>query len=176
MAVRVYKRRCGGTHFSHAKRDADGRCLRCRELSLFNRPPEFHFMRHVDKDPVTGCWNWTGQMLPHGYGKFTVNYKTPDGVTHWKNTTAHRWAWMFFRGQITERDIDHLCRNRRCVNPDHLQPVPHIVNINRRPGSGLCKKGHHMRGHNRMPAGFSNGTARFRCRMCYESKLKRNIV
>lgn len=65
----------------------------------------------------TGCWVWAGTIDRHtGYGK----------VAHeW----AHRAVYRFLRGDIPEGlTIDHLCRNRPCVNPDHLEPVPQRVN------------------------------------------------
>lgn len=74
-------------------------------------------------DPETGCWNWSRHVRADGYG---WGY---DGV---RQTLAHRVIWERLRGPLPEgTELDHLCRNRRCVNPDHLQPVSHLVNTRR---------------------------------------------
>src|SRR5687768_579642 len=69
-----------------------------------------------------GCWEWQGYCFKQcGYGKFTVG-KT--GTTY-----AHVWAYRLFVGPVPAGlELDHLCRNRRCVNPEHLEPVTHQVN------------------------------------------------
>lgn len=68
-----------------------------------------------------GCWEWKGSHFQQtGYSLF--NRKSPDGV--WRPTTAHRAVYEVFVGPIPEGlMIDHLCRNRRCVNPNHLEAV-----------------------------------------------------
>ena len=71
-------------------------------------PPVERFWARVEK--TSGCWNWTGP-LHGGDGTF-------DG------TGAHRAAFQFVRGNIPEGlHLDHLCRNKACVNPEHLEPV-----------------------------------------------------
>ena len=62
-----------------------------------------------------GCWEWTGYVRPNGYGCFAIQYRKPG---------AHRYAYQLFRGPIpTGLTLDHLCKNRVCVNPWHLEPV-----------------------------------------------------
>lgn len=74
-------------------------------------------------DPATGCWNWLNALGRNGYGRFWM-----AGRLH----TAHRVSWELNVGEIPDGlHIDHLCRNRRCVNPAHLEPVTVIEN-NRR--------------------------------------------
>lgn len=75
--------------------------------------PEERFWAHVDADG--DCWEWVGTRDRRGYGKFRVHY------TWWY---AHRFAWENLVGPIQESlVIDHLCKNKSCVNPDHLEPV-----------------------------------------------------
>lgn len=91
---------------------------------------------------VQACWNWVGYVRPDGYGTFQPSQK--------KTVLAHRFAYELFRFVIPEGlALDHLCRNRRCVNPDHLEPV--TVGENVRRGTGWasanskktqCPKGH----------------------------------
>ena len=82
------------------------------------------------------CWHWVASTTTNGYGCFW------DGE---RNRPAHRWAWEFFNGPIPDGLVlDHLCRNILCVNPDHLEPVTHTVNMRRGvfPVVGSCKWGH----------------------------------
>jgi len=70
----------------------------------------------VQSDRVsTPCWEWLGTRGQHGYGFFRVNGKM---------LKAHRFAYTLCVGQIPDGfDLDHLCHNTACVNPDHLVPV-----------------------------------------------------
>lgn len=83
------------------------------------------------------CLVWTGSRNTKGYGSF----KASDGRT----VLAHRWAWTKANGQVPDgKELDHLCRNRACVNAAHLDPVTHPVNIQRGLGAtrALCPRGH----------------------------------
>ena len=73
-----------------------------------------NFERHVLRMPF-GCWVWTGEILEHGYGRVSWGpHRYP----------AHRVAYELYVGPIPEgMQLDHLCRNRRCVNPAHVEPV-----------------------------------------------------
>jgi hypothetical protein len=82
-----------------------------------------------------GCWNWTGYVSPDGYGRIKVGRTTEN---------AHRVAYRVLVGEFDPvLHVDHLCRNRRCVNPAHLEPVTIRENQLRGPGSAThCKHGH----------------------------------
>jgi hypothetical protein len=74
-------------------------------------------------DETTGCWHWQRSKDTYGYGHLWV-----DG----RIQLAHRWSYMTNRGPIPEGlELDHLCRNRACINPDHLEPVSHAQNVRR---------------------------------------------
>lgn len=74
----------------------------------------------------SGCWLWIASINEStGYGCFGIQCDM-DGN---KENLAHRAAWKLLRGRIPQGlELDHLCRVRRCVNPDHLEPVPHRIN------------------------------------------------
>lgn len=82
------------------------------------------FWSRVEKTP--SCWLWTGRTY-NGYG---LTYVKVDG--RWRSRGVHRVAYEMLVGPIPEGlQIDHLCRVRNCVNPDHLEPVTMLENVRR---------------------------------------------
>lgn len=76
---------------------------------------------HVDEN--TGCWLWERSKTSLGYGHLTIKNK---------QVLAHRFVYEKHRGKIPEgMTLDHLCRTPSCVNPEHLEPVPHAENCRR---------------------------------------------
>lgn len=70
-----------------------------------------------------GCWDWIGQVYPNGYGSLWVRGK---------NVFAHRFSYQMFNGAIPEKlTVDHLCKNRKCVNPFHLDLTTRVDNVQR---------------------------------------------
>lgn len=95
--------------------------------------------RFFDKVDDTGeCWEWTAQLNADGYGRFW------DGE---RMVMAHRWAYEALEAPIPGGlQIDHLCRNTACVNPDHLEPVDNKTNSHRGIQVALretCNSGRH---------------------------------
>lgn len=113
------------------------------------------------------CWLYAGNITDVGYGRLQL----PTG-----RYLVHRLTYEQFVDKIPEGfDIDHLCRIRSCVNPEHLEAVTRKENILR--GEGLaavnarkthCSKGHPYTGHNLYYVVQSNdGLRRRKCRICY---------
>jgi len=86
-------------------------------------------VRFWDKvDRTTGCWLWTSVRTADGYGHF----RTRVAPGHHRYVKAHRWAYEQSHGPIPDGlTVDHLCRNRACVRPDHLEAVSITENIRR---------------------------------------------
>lgn len=90
---------------------------------------------------VDSCWEWTAFVSKNGYGTFWFNGKS---------CRPHRFIYEYYHGMICpDLVLDHLCRNRKCVNPIHLEQVTQKENVMR--GIGLavinfkktyCKQGH----------------------------------
>jgi hypothetical protein len=75
--------------------------------------------------PDSGCWEWQAFRDQDGYGTFWLNGE---------NRRAHRASYELFVGPIPDAaTLDHLCRNRSCVNPEHLEPVSIGENLMRSP-------------------------------------------
>ena len=99
------------------------------------------FIAFVQADPDTYCWNWTGKQNSKFYGYFWYNQTTAQ---------AYRFSYETFRGPIPEGlEIDHLCRNTSCVNPDHLEVVTRRENLLRgsSPVGINVRKLHCVHGH-----------------------------
>lgn len=109
---------------------------------------------------VENCWEWLGVTNSKGYARFQERGR---------NSGVARWAYEHFRGPIPDGlVIDHLCRNRRCVNPAHLEVVTVTENTLRGVGFAAsnaaketCVHGHPLSGSNLLPR--EDGR---RCRAC----------
>lgn len=76
-------------------------------------------------EPNSGCWLWLGALKDTGYGRLILAGR------YW---AAHRLSYVLYKGPIPDGlEIDHLCRTRCCVNPDHLEAVTRSVNCSRSP-------------------------------------------
>ncbi|MFN2485673.1 MAG: HNH endonuclease signature motif containing protein [Acidimicrobiia bacterium] len=116
----------------------------------------------VRRDP-NGCWLWTGN-LANGYGRFWLGGKTQP---------AHRVAYEELVGPVPDGlELDHLCFNKSCINPWHLEAVTHAENVRRsdvalgiRSAATHCAQGHEYTPENTIPR-HRNGAIHRRCRQC----------
>ncbi len=126
--------------------------------------PNQRFWAKVNK--TDGCWEWTGVTV-NGYGRFLF--------TTGKTVRAHRFAYELLVGPIPDGlQLDHLCRNRSCVNPVHLEPVTQQENLRRgNPGKHWSDRTHCDYEHPYDEANTimrSNGTRV--CRECGRRRMK----
>jgi hypothetical protein len=133
------------------------------------QPFDVRFWLNVEK--TEGCWNWKGGVTGVGYG-----HLTRDG----KDIGAHRASYEMHKGEIPKGlVVDHLCLNRKCVNPEHLRAVTNRENVLRAQSApGLpahnSRKTHCKNGHEFTPCNtilHANG-GRI-CRMCRDSHYQR---
>jgi hypothetical protein len=115
---------------------------------------------------VDGCWQWIGYIDRHGYGKIFV--------TKGRTALTHRFVYQLCNGAIPEGlQLDHLCRNRACFNPEHLEPVTCGENLRRgwaaRGGPPACKNGHEYDEANT----YTSPTGRRDCRICIRERVQR---
>ncbi|WP_369597438.1 MULTISPECIES: HNH endonuclease signature motif containing protein [unclassified Rhodococcus (in: high G+C Gram-positive bacteria)] len=96
----------------------------------------------------SGCWEWTGSRNAHGYG--TLKLSVLGG-----HRLAHVAMWELTNGPVQAgHELDHLCRNPPCCNPDHLEPVTHAINmarspvVGRHPRTTCLRSGHPLTGEN----------------------------
>ena len=99
------------------------------------------FQKKIELDILTGCWLWKGSLNYNGYGQFKLNNKV---------CKAHRVSYEHWNGKIPNQlVINHICRNRQCVNPQHLEVVTIKDNTLRGVGPSAinAKKTHCPQGH-----------------------------
>jgi hypothetical protein len=154
--------------------DASGHVVDCEPITPIN---DWAIM----PEPMSGCWLWLATVGENGYGQITC---IRDG--RYINKKAHRIVYESNRGAIPDgMDLDHLCRTRSCVNPDHLEPVTRSQNVKRGLVPALtreraarrthCPQGHPLSGENLKMD--TRGTRQ--CRVCtkeskraYEARQK----
>jgi len=120
------------------------------------------------------CWLWTGAEGVRGYGNLYVNGKF---------RAAHRLAYELLVGPIPEQlHLDHLCRIRMCVNPDHLEPVTPHENVMRGMSPAAiavrenkCQRGHEFTPENTIRVG-TQGRRRRQCRTCENARQRKQYA
>lgn len=131
------------------------------------RPVYPRLMKRVSMEP-SGCWLWRGN-LTNGYGTISV---------HGRRVKVHRCSYEMFNGPIPDGlAIDHLCRQRACINPLHLEAVTLKENILRgeSPTAERARKTHCIRGHSLCDAYRHGPKGGRRCRPCWKALDKRRI-
>ena len=143
--------------------------------NLDPRPLQERFESYVSPEPNSGCWLWIGGATGSGYGAFWSDGKT---------LLSHRVSYEIHKGKIPdELELDHLCRNRICVNPDHLEPVTDKQNVLRGISCSAenarkthCLRGHEFTAENTRFHNGKDGIVRRYCRKCsaLRVRVKRN--
>ena len=120
-------------------------------------------------DKQGDCWEYTGCINPYGYGVISIGRVEGRSVARF----AHRVSYQEHIGEIPDGlQLDHLCRNRKCVNPEHLEPVTNKentdrgmcaeVNRARKLNQTHCKRGHPLSGKNL----YRHPNGKRHCRTC----------
>lgn len=127
----------------------------------------------------TECWQWTASLTRKGYAQFYVGSKK-DGTN--RMATAHVLSYKTLVGPVPDgKQLDHLCRNRGCVNPQHLEPVTGSVNclrgltginvVSRERAKTHCPQGHPYDETNTL---FGKNGSR-QCRTCARERMQRSV-
>lgn len=129
----------------------------------------------ISPEPNSGCWLWTGRLSSRGYALTRVGTKT---------VRAHRVIYELFKGPIPKGlEPDHTCKLKGCVNPEHLEPVTHQINVQRGQLGATTKARcvaitHCPRGHEYTTANTSiimnRGYACRNCKTCGRLKKRGN--
>ncbi len=144
------------TYFSRISRKFWGnKTVSDRWLDKVHKPAEW---------TEEACWEWVGAKTGDGYGYMLISWRPRKPVL------AHRYGYEYLVGPIPDGlVIDHLCRNKLCVNPNHLEPVTIAENT----GRGLGAKGiprkrgtHCHRGHERNATNTYEWRGQRKCRAC----------
>ena len=159
---------CGAESIVDGTKLRAGHTRSCGACGVLRRPALDRFLERVEQ--VGDCWVWTGGLNGVGYGQFYV------GGPGTGKAYAHRWSYEFHIGPIPDGlHLDHLCRNRACVNPWHLEPVSVRENLLRGEGPSAlhavkthCPAGHPYSGENLR---VTNGARH--CRECARRRARR---
>ena len=126
------------SHYLRQRRHGDPLAGRANQLtgSLADR-----LWPRIQVGSAEECWPWTGALNGSGYGVISRGGSRVRGDVI-KNALAYRAAWELTNGPVPEGlELDHLCRNKACCNPAHLEPVTHEENM-RRAMRTHCIHGH----------------------------------
>ena len=117
----------------------------CKPVGHLTEAELARFLAKTRIDDDSGCWIWTASLMPGGYAQFFLRGRPRLG---------HRIAWLHYYGPTPHgTELDHLCRLRHCVNPDHLEPVSHTENVRR---SRVLVENRGLAPHVELPRGVAN--------------------
>jgi hypothetical protein len=101
--------------------------------------------KYSEREPNTGCWIWTGELNQQKYGRIGIRWQGKH-----RNVLAHRASYELEKGTIPPGlELDHVCRQPLCINPDHLKPCHRRENFlnSRAPARMNLMKTHCPKGH-----------------------------
>lgn len=137
------------------------------------------YERFIEKLTVKddGCWIWNAALNNDGYGIFNFELKC---------IKAHKFSYIHFKGQVPDGlEIDHKCRVRNCVNPDHLEAVTHAENVRRGDVGKLvgqrkkeithCPRGHEYNLDNTYLQKTMTGKKHRSCKICRAQAVKKSV-
>lgn len=133
---------------------------------------ETRFWKRLDRTRDDGCWVWLGAKDTGGYGRLMVEGRLMG---------VHQWAYRHFVGPVPPGLVlDHLCRNRACANPAHLEPVTRRENVLRgetraaqEAAQTHCVNGHPFSPENTYVQAVGAGVKR-RCHLCARANVARS--
>ena len=128
------------------------------------------FSKHVNIPDEHGCMLWTAARGANGYGRFGLKVNE-----RWRAFIAHRLAYEHFVGPVPRGlELDHLCRNRACINPTHLEPVTRWENIMRGQSVSAkhAAKTHCPRGHPYAGSNLRVTEQGRQCKACQREKYR----
>jgi hypothetical protein len=117
---------------------------------MFQSKPAIERFKALTRIVPGACWEWLGSKSKDGYGQFVLEAKRGHRRVR---ISPYRFIWEYFNGPMPgDREPDHTCNNRSCVNPAHIEPVTHSENQKRsyrrgrkrgcRPRPSHCRHGH----------------------------------
>lgn len=154
----------------HYQQQRSGRRLAPLQKQNLGVPLADRFAAKVDR--TKDCWVWTGATNHLGYGQIWVSEER-------RVVMAHRVSLILAGVPLAaDQDVDHLCRNPPCVNPEHLEPVTHAVNMQRAPWTAIdfqaakthCPHGHEYTPENTYLKPNKAGGLSRECRTCKRAR------
>lgn len=138
------------------------------EPTAWRKEPAERFWIKVNKAGAEECWPWVGGFDAYGYGSFNDGQKT---------VKSHRFAYEQLIGNLSAGlSLDHLCRNRACVNPHHMEQVTRGENVLRSPINITAinaRKTHCNNGHSLSDAYVDKTKGWRKCRQCHSERRRK---